>query len=174
LRSLCLEIIFWANFRHYGGCVVRGGDSRIPSWMRLEREREAPGVHRQVATASKCSRAITMVDLHDAVWVATSHSGGAILTMGCCRQTLETLRPVIVPDDDFVAVEALQQQIGNTQTRRTKELENINDKVKGKVKILRSCTNYLKNLKDFCGHWKLQRHRVAGRRPCLRQADMRK
>jgi len=57
-----------------------------------------------------------MVDLHDAV------------------QTLKTLRPVIVPDDDFMAADALQQHIASTQAERTKELESINDKVKGNTR----------------------------------------
>jgi hypothetical protein len=42
---------------------------------------------------------------------------------------------VIVPDDDFMAVEALQQQIADTQATRTKDLENINDKLKGKTLV---------------------------------------
>lgn len=45
---------------------------------------------------------------------------------------------MIVPDDDFMAVEAQQQQIANTQAVRTKELESINDKVKGKTWVCRS------------------------------------
>ena len=61
---------------------------------------------------------------------------------------------MIVPDDDFMAVEALQQQIANTQGVRTKELESINDKVKGKTWI---CRNYSGadrlngDLQDCCG-----------------------
>jgi len=77
-----------------------------------------PGALLQPTGHGGCSHAITMVDLHDAV------------------QTLKTLRPVIVPDDDFMAADALQQHIASTQAERTKELESINDKVKGLLRAL--------------------------------------
>jgi hypothetical protein len=37
-----------------------------------------------------------------------------------------------VPDDDFMAAEGIEQQIENSQATRTKELESINDELKGK------------------------------------------
>ena len=43
-----------------------------------------------------------------------------------------------MPDDDFMVVEALQQQIANTQAGRTKDLEGINDKVKGKTGVVKA------------------------------------
>ena len=38
-----------------------------------------------------------------------------------------------------MAAETLQLQIGNTQTTRGKDLENINDKLKGKTQIFLGC-----------------------------------
>jgi len=46
-----------------------------------------------------------------------------------------------VPDDDFMVAEALQQQIAKAQVVRTKDLESINDKVKGKTGICRGYAN---------------------------------
>ncbi|KAF9792334.1 hypothetical protein BJ322DRAFT_1016150 [Thelephora terrestris] len=97
-----------------------------------------------------------MVDLHDAV------------------QTLQTLRPVIVPDDDFMVVEALQQQIGNTQATRTKEVENINDKLKGLLRALEaakiSCSRPT-SVPSARGHEKMINELDSSRRSHLKAID---
>lgn len=41
-----------------------------------------------------------------------------------------------------MAVEVVQQQIGNTEAAITKDLENINDEVKGKTLVFRRCVWY--------------------------------
>ena len=81
---------------------------------------------------------------------------------------------MIVPDDDFMAVEALQQQIANTQATRMKDLEGVNDKMKGKTRLCcgKDCLN--ENLQDYYGLWKRQRYRAADRHLSPPQAGMRK
>ena len=80
-----------------------------------------------------------------------------------------------MPDDDFMVVEALRQQIANAQAVRTKDLESINDKVKGKTLICRSYANRLKEgLKGWYELWKRQRYRAADQHRSLRQAGMRR
>ncbi|KAF9653035.1 hypothetical protein BDM02DRAFT_3265692 [Thelephora ganbajun] len=97
-----------------------------------------------------------MVDLHDAV------------------QTLQTLRPVIVPDDDFMAVEALQQQIADTQVTRTKDLESINDKLKGLLRALEaakiSCSRPT-SVPSASGHEKTINEHDSNRRSHLKAID---
>ena len=81
-----------------------------------------------------------------------------------------------MPDDDFMVVEALQQQIASDQAIRTKDLEGINDKLKGK-KSDRSELWWDEfaqlNLQHCCELWKRRRYLAADRRRWLRQADMR-
>ena len=155
-------------------------DSRIPSSASLSRGRR----ERDVGRSSIADRPwLLFICDHDGrpprrgVGCDGSLQMDGVLTRLGFRQTLETLRPVIVPDDDFMAVEAIQQQIANTQAARTKDLENINDKVKGKTRGCKSyrganCLNG--GLQDYCELWKRQRYRAADRHRSLRQADMRK
>jgi len=97
-----------------------------------------------------------MVDLQDAV------------------QTLQTLRPVIVPDDDFMAVEAIQQQIRNAQATRTKDLENVNDKLKGLLRALEaaklSCSRPT-SVPSASGHEKMINELDSNRRSHLKAID---
>ena len=154
-------------------------DSRIPSSASLSRGwRE-----RDVGRSSVADRPWLFICDHDGrpprrgVGCDGSLQMDGVLTRLGFRQTLETLRPVIVPDDDFMAVEVLQQQIANTQAARTKDLDNVNDKVKGKTRGCKSyCgANCLKGgLQDYCELWKRQRYRAADRHRSLRQADMRR
>ena len=54
---------------------------------------------------------------------------------------------MIVPDDDFMAAEAIEQQIENTQARRTKEIESINEELKGKQEAELSVLGWCKTSK---------------------------
>lgn len=147
MRNLCLEIIFWAGFRGYHGRLAREGltDPILDEVVSSERKRDSGRL-----LDGSVARVATFTCDHDGRPSRRGVSGhGSLrgtLQWTCFRQTLQTLRPVIVPDDDFMAVEALQQQIGNTQATRTKEVENINDKLKGKTlisKVTVAGTNYL-------------------------------
>ena len=53
-----------------------GRDSRIPSSVRSSGRKGRGDGRSPAADGHGCSHAITMVDLHDAVWVAMAHAKG--------------------------------------------------------------------------------------------------
>jgi hypothetical protein len=46
-------------------------------------------------------------------------------------RTIRDMIPMLVPDEDFLAVEGIKEQLDSTQADRDQELESINERLRG-------------------------------------------